>query len=408
MNALTEKIYYAAGPGDVVTTFRHWLQGEDDPRQFARTYSRQFFDVAEARDLQALVVSTGGPKDREEDNGISVINRPLPNPSPGLFGFLKRQFVSAFRLWKDLLEFRPQVAVIAEGTTYWALIAPLRIFGIRMVPSIHCVLWAPEKKRSRAKKMVDRIESSGLRLVSNRCLSASATIDRQLPEKMKSHRFLPTYLKERFEEISEPDFDAESFRLLYAGRVEEDKGVMDLLQALQICRNELKREIVLDVCGAGSALEAFRNEAERLGVRRQINLHGHCSIDTFRVHLGRSHVVVVPTTSRFVEGFNQVVVEGFLARRPVVATRVCPSAHDLSTGVEIVPPDSAELLADAIIRLAADRDHFQAMAGNDERIEQSDFFRQDASWAHQLDRILQGHAVDQASAAQTCDRAHSQ
>ena len=39
------RIVYAAGPGDVVGTYRHWKEGRDDPSQVAITYSGQFYDL---------------------------------------------------------------------------------------------------------------------------------------------------------------------------------------------------------------------------------------------------------------------------------------------------------------------------------------------------------------------------
>ena len=40
----------------------------------------------------------------------------------------------------------------------------------------------------------------------------------------------------------------------------------------------------------------------------------------------QAHVLIVPTTTDFIEGFNQVVVEGVLAGRPVITSWNVPSA----------------------------------------------------------------------------------
>ena len=38
-----------------------------------------------------------------------------------------------------------------------------------------------------------------------------------------------------------------------------------------------------------------------------------------------AHVVIVPTTSDFIEGFNKVVAEAVLAGKPVITSSVCPA-----------------------------------------------------------------------------------
>ena len=42
MSSKPLRILYAAGPGNVLGTYRHWRGGEDDPSQVAMTYSGQF------------------------------------------------------------------------------------------------------------------------------------------------------------------------------------------------------------------------------------------------------------------------------------------------------------------------------------------------------------------------------
>jgi len=62
-------------------------------------------------------------------------------------------------------------------------------------------------------------------------------------------------------------------------------------------------------------------------------------------------MVVVPTTTAFGEGFNQVVVESVLAGRPVVTSVVCPARNYVSEAVVEVPPDEPGGYAQAILSL---------------------------------------------------------
>ena len=39
------RLMYAAGPGDIIGTWKHWKEGRDDPSQVAITYSGQVYDL---------------------------------------------------------------------------------------------------------------------------------------------------------------------------------------------------------------------------------------------------------------------------------------------------------------------------------------------------------------------------
>jgi hypothetical protein len=52
----TLRVFYAAGAGDVTTTYEHWLAGAVDPSPLHVTYSRQFFDVCRTTRTAAYVL----------------------------------------------------------------------------------------------------------------------------------------------------------------------------------------------------------------------------------------------------------------------------------------------------------------------------------------------------------------
>ena len=380
-----ERLYYAAGPGDVVGTYRHWRKGQEDPRQFARTYSAQFFDLVEARDAEGWVVSSGGSRDYEETRNHRVENRPLPKG-----GWLIRQLVAAWRLTCDLVRYRPDAAIVAEGTTLWSFLLPLRFLGVRVVPTIHCVM--RRENAGSLRRLFEKIESWSLSVVADQSLCASAEIAAQLPAGQESVDFLPTYQEKRLEAIPAPREDRKEFRVLYVGRVEEDKGLFDLLDAIVLLhgQGESLPTVRLDVCGEGGALESFRSRLERTGFDRFVSLKGHCSVDELRHCLGSSHAVVVPTTSRFVEGFNQVIVEGVLACRPVIATTVCPSASLFeSPAVERIAPDDPVVLAETIRSLAGDPDRYRkAVEAASVAARRSEFFCSLHSWGTRCGTLL--------------------
>ena len=65
LNLITKplRILYAAGPGDVIGTYNHWINRQDDPSQVSVTYSGQFYEVCCALDAEGYVISSYGKKE---------------------------------------------------------------------------------------------------------------------------------------------------------------------------------------------------------------------------------------------------------------------------------------------------------------------------------------------------------
>src|SRR3954469_9280014 len=72
------RIFYAAGPGDVIGTYRHWSAGRDDPSQVAVTYSAQFLDVCRALGAAGYVMSSHPQRGGIQDGPFRVEHRPIP------------------------------------------------------------------------------------------------------------------------------------------------------------------------------------------------------------------------------------------------------------------------------------------------------------------------------------------
>jgi len=112
--------------------------------------------------------------------------------------------------------------------------------------------------------------------------------------------------------------------------------------------------------GEQAYAESLRRQVGRLGIKDRVHFLG------FRTDIPRLMrlVRVVLHTSIAPEPFGRVIVEGMLARRPVVATRaggVAEIVTDGRTGV-LVPPGDAAGLASAVERVLADPPRAEAIA----------------------------------------------
>ncbi len=141
------------------------------------------------------------------------------------------------------------------------------------------------------------------------------------------------------------------FRVLFAGRVEHDKGVFDLLEIAKSFVSSGIKDIIFDICGNGSALESLRQQAKQANIDEFFICHGHCNKPQMREMFGKSHVVIVPTRTDFIEGFNRVVSESILSSRPVITSAVCPALSYVLEAVIEVPPNDVKAYANAVLEL---------------------------------------------------------
>ena len=171
--------------------------------------------------------------------------------------------------------------------------------------------------------------------------------------------FIPSFYTSEFNEIQYPDSKESPFKILFAGRLEENKGAFYIAKIAAQLKEKGENEFCIDICGDGGAFEELKKNIAELGLHNEINLHGYCLREEIMKLYSTCHVVLVPTTSRFIEGFNRVVAEGVLAKRPVISSSACPAASYFPGAVFSVSPDNIEAYVDAIIALRRDGELYQ-------------------------------------------------
>ncbi len=385
------KLFYAAGPGDVVRTFAFWKDSQSDPFEVAETYSGQFFSLVRDLQAQAKVVSSNSRKDHDHTENLSVSNQPKMKISGGRLGYFLSHIAYGFFLLGQIIRFRPHAAIISEGSTFWLILVPLSWFGIKIVPSLHCVLYREGEDR----RLIKRITSLGdrffFRHVAHHALCVSLRIKNQFIRMggKASHAsvFFPSYKTKMFKDFPAPPTNKDPFRLMYAGRVESDKGIFQLLAAVELLTRNYTQSVTLDVCGSGSAFAALKRASERHNLTDRVFLHGHCDRTKMTTLMENSHTLVVPTTSKFVEGFNKAVAEGILAGRPVIATNTCPAVDVVEDAVLVIQPDSAQSIARAVKSLITVPHLYEAKRNASDRLAPL-FTRPRYSWKSHLLIVL--------------------
>lgn len=394
-SARSLRILYAAGPGNVASTYEHWQQGQDDPSQVAVTYSSQFFDVCCQLNASAYVIASHPDRRILRDGPFVIEHRPkrfehIP------CGYHLGQLWYGLQLIRTAIWFRADVAVVSSGTTYWFMLSLLKWLGIAVVPSLHCVLWRKHGGARGSERVTNAIDRRFFRYACHSILTVSQDVMSQVQEITRQHcpifLFNPTYRAHVFQTIPPADTTTRPFRVLYVGRMETEKGVWDILAMAQRLAAAGHCQIVFDLCGEGSQLPAIQTAIQQVGLAGQIICHGHCDQTRLRSMFSHAHVVLVPTRKEFVEGFNKVVAEAILAGRPIVTSDVCPAlAYVRQAAVEVLPEDVAAY-AEAILRLATDPEFYQQKQHATGAL-QGQFYNHRSSWGRALKLVLRSIEV---------------
>ncbi len=141
----------------------------------------------------------------------------------------------------------------------------------------------------------------------------------------------------------------ESRPLLFAGRLDHQKGVDVLLRALAT----LPGAPALEVVGDGPDRAALESLAASLDLGGRVRFAGALPPARLRERMASAAALAVP--SRY-ELFGRVVLEAMAVGAPVVASRVGGIPEVARDGREalLVPPDDPEALAAALARVLAE------------------------------------------------------
>ncbi len=140
--------------------------------------------------------------------------------------------------------------------------------------------------------------------------------------------------------------------LLYHGRVDARKGLLELIDAFAMLA-DARPSLRLVVSGIGPDVALVGDRVEMLGLGDRVELAGYASYDDAPGVYRRGDLFVSPTYS---EGFSNTILEAMASGLPVVSTRSVGVVDCLADGENglLVEPRDADGLALAIARLLDD------------------------------------------------------
>lgn len=394
------RVFFVAGPGDVIGTYQHWRRRLDDPSEVALTYSGQFFDACHELGAEAWVIASHSSAGCVHDCRFRVEHRPNRFREARGAWYHIGLLIYSIGLARSAIRFRAAV-VIVDAPCCLAF-AMLRLLGVKIVPTMHNTFWPAGSRPHRWKQqLLQKMYGWFWRHVPFATICVSAECERQIRELAGTPRgpvyeVRAQYRKGFFAGLRPPPRIRQPFRIMYAGRLERNKGVFDLLDVAERLQEHRPGRFLFDICGSGSAEEVLRAVVSKKGLDSVFNVRGKLDEKGMREAFASSHVVVVPTTEEFAEGLNKVAVEGVLAGRPVITSRCSHALDALGDAIVEVPPGDIAAYAHALTRLADDpafydgkRDACRSVNGP--------FFDRTQSWgaavAHILDALNTGRQL---------------
>lgn len=110
-----------------------------------------------------------------------------------------------------------------------------------------------------------------------------------------------------------PGGERRTSALLFVGRLSEQKGIVDLVDALARVR---RKDATLDVVGDGPLRDEVHQRVQQLGLAERVRFHASMPPRELATFYQRAAALVVPSVG---EGLGLVAVEGQLCETPVIA-----------------------------------------------------------------------------------------
>lgn len=354
---IPKRVFYAAsGPADFIAAHLSFASGIEHPSEMSSTFSGQIERFCAEVGAKAYFVSTRNPASLHRDGDITIEHHPKRGAAGLLFHLNEVRYGLSlvWRAWK----WKADLAILDSGSTHFFVMSAFRLVGIPVLPVLHTTLW-PRGRSPRAgalasvigtlDKLFFRYCPSGVIGVSPECLRQVAAI-------APGHRYSlfdirAQYRRAYFDRIPRPPTSREPFNVLFVGRVDPAKGVLDIPVMAEWIERRRPGSVRWTICGAGPADAALLAEIEARGLGDIVRPRGWTSPEQLQTIYGDMHVTIVPTRSAMNEGMAMTAAEAVLAGRPVVSNPVVPAVEVLGEAAVVAVTDDPISHAAAILAL---------------------------------------------------------
>lgn len=350
-------LIYVEGTGDIVEALTRWYKQEDVITETSKTFSGQVFDFCKKNNLNTLAISAFNQRKEINFDGFSAFSKPKRILNGGI-GYHISQLLYGLKILATAIRYRPTYLHITNGVTHWFMLAPLKLLGIKIFPHFHNTFWAKGyPPNSKIQRLLLKLDAWFLTYIASGALCCSPEIQRQIEEITKdkgcpTYWFKAQFYKSNFEAtLPPPAHESKPFVVVFAGRIERNKGVFDILNIAETLKS---KSVTFHICGDGSDLQALRDECASKGLASNVMIHGRLKRPELIAIYEKGHAVIVPTRSTFCEGLPMVAIEAVLLGRPVITSSLSNALDVLGSAIVEALPESLASYNDAIHKLITD------------------------------------------------------
>lgn len=366
---MRHRVFYAAGPGNIIAAHRYSSNGEHDPTEVSITFSSQVEDCCRNMNSSGYFVSYKSPPQVLIDGQFTFEHRPKPMPKARGLKYHYAELLYGVGLVRTARKFKATVAVLDSGTSHFFMGMLFRLSGIPVVTVLHNTIWPsgfrPTKPLS---KLIQQLDALFFRWGSSATIGVSPECNRQV-EQLTNGRHQPLYqiraqfLPSRFEPIGPPPiFDGSKLRIMYVGRINKSKGLFDILEMAKKLNEIAPNRVEWEICGSGPDLDLLKARRSQMGLENVI-LRGWVSLEQLQEVYSRSHISIVPTRSDFAEGLAMTAAEAILSGRPVLTNPVVPALEILGPACLEAKTNNIDSYVEAICSLLHNPNKYGALCG---------------------------------------------
>lgn len=353
------RLFATLGPGDVAGAHRRQMAGEATASETSIIFSGQLFEYCRLRDIAVLATAHNPRPDRVADGPIAIVQGPKPLAGRGGIAYHLGQLLHAWRLAGMARRHRADLALIDSGTTHYFALWAFAWRGIPVAINFHNVPWPqgfqPQGPAARVLRALDGgFFRRHVRAVAGCSPECGAQADALAGRRLPFHLWCAQFRREGFAPAAADAPVGTPFRILFAGRVEENKGVLDIVRIARLLEDRHPGRIAFDLCGEGGALAAVRAAVAAAGLERVVTIHGRLDRAALLPVYRRSDAVIVPTRGDFCEGMPLACAEAVISGKPIVTSRLSNALPLLGPAIAEAEPEDVDSYAAAIERLAFD------------------------------------------------------
>jgi glycosyltransferase involved in cell wall biosynthesis len=353
------KLFAALGPGDIVGAHRAQMSGKPIISETSIIYSGQLLNYCREQNIETLAISYNSRFDSLRDGIFCIENRPRRWARAGGIKFHLSNISYAGYLAVRAWQFGADLAIIDSGSAHYFALAMFRVLGIPVAVNFHNTLWPNGfKPKQLVPRLLLSLDAWFFRRIAVGSIGVSPECGRQVRQlvggELPFFEYRAQYHIEGFQFVQR-DSERNPFHILFVGRVERNKGVLDIATMAERLRRKSTISVVFDVCGDGSALAELKRAINEKGVDDIVNVHGRLARPELLQMYARAHAVIVPTRSDFCEGLPMTCAEGILSGLPLITSRLSNVIPVLGPALVEAEPENIESYVLAILKLTEDR-----------------------------------------------------